>query len=166
MEQVRGSESPLPVKAARGAGPGGRGCPACSRRGPCPWRGSLHTRQAPLPSAWRWTTTLPRAPHTTAITTQRQHAGTVRAYTSPSISPPPPRRRFCFTGGYVEAALWFPGDDYISGFWPAFWLMVSPALLPPAGMPFALARGTGRLLPGQRRQLDSSRLVAAAPPVC
>ncbi|KAL4425109.1 hypothetical protein ABPG77_008214 [Micractinium sp. CCAP 211/92] len=31
--------------------------------------------------------------------------------------------KFCFTGGYVEAALWFPGDDYISGFWPAFWLM-------------------------------------------
>lgn len=28
--------------------------------------------------------------------------------------------QFCFTGGYIEAALIFPGDDYISGFWPAF----------------------------------------------
>ncbi len=29
-----------------------------------------------------------------------------------------------FTGGYVEANLLFPGDHFISGFWPAFWLMV------------------------------------------
>ncbi|PRW60711.1 glycoside hydrolase family 16 [Chlorella sorokiniana] len=31
--------------------------------------------------------------------------------------------KFCYTGGYIEAGLQFPGDDYISGFWPAFWLM-------------------------------------------
>lgn len=58
----------------------------------------------------------------------------------PTHAPPPvasPCRswnKFCFTGGYVEAGLWLPGDDYISGFWPAFWLMGASSL--PAG--FAL----------------------------
>ncbi|KAL4430015.1 hypothetical protein ABPG77_004385 [Micractinium sp. CCAP 211/92] len=31
--------------------------------------------------------------------------------------------KFCFTGGYLEAELQFPGDNFHSGFWPAFWLM-------------------------------------------
>ncbi|KAL4448085.1 hypothetical protein ABPG75_005304 [Micractinium tetrahymenae] len=31
--------------------------------------------------------------------------------------------KFCFTGGYLEASVQLPGDDYISGLWPAFWLL-------------------------------------------
>ncbi|KAL4424790.1 hypothetical protein ABPG77_000830 [Micractinium sp. CCAP 211/92] len=31
--------------------------------------------------------------------------------------------KFCFTGGYVEARLQLPGNDFASGFWPALWLM-------------------------------------------
>jgi len=31
--------------------------------------------------------------------------------------------KFCFTGGYIEAAITFPGDAKNPGFWPAFWLM-------------------------------------------
>lgn len=27
-----------------------------------------------------------------------------------------PLPQFCYTGGYIEAGLQFPGDDYISGF--------------------------------------------------
>ncbi len=29
---------------------------------------------------------------------------------------PLPAAQFCYTGGYVEAGLQFPGDDYVSGF--------------------------------------------------
>ena len=31
--------------------------------------------------------------------------------------------KFCFTGGYVEAAVSLPGVNNIQGFWPAIWSM-------------------------------------------
>ncbi|KAL4437123.1 hypothetical protein ABPG75_004262 [Micractinium tetrahymenae] len=31
--------------------------------------------------------------------------------------------KFCFTGGYIETRLQLPGNEFASGFWPAFWLM-------------------------------------------
>ncbi|KAK2077814.1 hypothetical protein QBZ16_004662 [Prototheca wickerhamii] len=31
--------------------------------------------------------------------------------------------KFCFTGGYLEASVKMPGDDFTSGFWPAIWLL-------------------------------------------
>ena len=31
--------------------------------------------------------------------------------------------KFCYTGGYLEMSVKFPGDDKVPGFWPAFWVM-------------------------------------------
>ncbi|EFN59204.1 hypothetical protein CHLNCDRAFT_138137 [Chlorella variabilis] len=31
--------------------------------------------------------------------------------------------KFCYTGGYIEAAVQLPGNAVTSGFWPAFWTM-------------------------------------------
>ncbi|KAI3431296.1 hypothetical protein D9Q98_004355 [Chlorella vulgaris] len=31
--------------------------------------------------------------------------------------------KFCFTGGYLESRLQLPGNETVSGFWPALWLM-------------------------------------------
>lgn len=31
--------------------------------------------------------------------------------------------KFCFTGGYIEAAVSLPGDPTVSGLWPAVWTM-------------------------------------------
>ena len=57
----------------------------------------------------------------------------------PSVSTPTPIQ-FCYTGGYIEAGLQFPGDDYISGFcewvaegmgsvvWLACWRMAAHVL--------------------------------------
>ena len=72
----------------------------------------------------------------------------------PSAAPAPrrrchasrPREQFCFTGGYLEAALQFPGDDYISGFWPAFWLMGNLAR---PGAAAAAAAAAAALRPGR-----------------
>lgn len=32
--------------------------------------------------------------------------------------------KFCFTGGYIEAAVQLPGANNILGLWPAVWTMV------------------------------------------
>jgi beta-glucanase (GH16 family) len=34
-----------------------------------------------------------------------------------------PRNKFCFTGGYIEAAVQLPGLSNIAGFWPSLWTM-------------------------------------------
>ena len=31
--------------------------------------------------------------------------------------------KWCYTGGYVEMKVKFPGDSKVPGFWPAFWVM-------------------------------------------
>ena len=31
--------------------------------------------------------------------------------------------KFCFTGGYVEAAVTLPGANNVAGMWPAIWSM-------------------------------------------
>ncbi|KAL4428224.1 hypothetical protein ABPG75_002313 [Micractinium tetrahymenae] len=62
-------------------------------------------------------------PNTAFAPVQRPHGevwNVTKNYTSGFISS---WNKFCFTGGYVEASLLFPGDHFISGFWPAFWLM-------------------------------------------
>lgn len=33
------------------------------------------------------------------------------------------RNKFCFTGGYVEAAVQLPGANNVVGLWPAVWTM-------------------------------------------
>lgn len=33
------------------------------------------------------------------------------------------RNKFCFTGGYIEAAAQLPGENNVVGMWPAVWTM-------------------------------------------
>lgn len=33
------------------------------------------------------------------------------------------RNKFCFTGGYIEAAVQLPGTNNVIGMWPAIWTM-------------------------------------------
>jgi beta-glucanase (GH16 family) len=33
------------------------------------------------------------------------------------------RNKFCFTGGYIEAAVQLPGPNNVIGMWPAIWTM-------------------------------------------
>src|SRR5260221_1516722 len=35
----------------------------------------------------------------------------------------PGRNKFCFTGGYIEAAVQLPGPNNVIGMWPAIWTM-------------------------------------------
>lgn len=35
----------------------------------------------------------------------------------------PDRNKFCFTGGYIEAAVQLPGANNVIGMWPAVWTM-------------------------------------------
>ncbi|PSC76523.1 Beta-glucan synthesis-associated SKN1 [Micractinium conductrix] len=68
--------------------------------------------------------TMQRTGDTSEVAPTQQPDGTVwqvaRPYKSGFLSG---WNKFCYTGGYVEAAVQLPGNDQASGFWPAFWVM-------------------------------------------
>lgn len=76
--------------------------------------------------------------------------------------------KFCFTGGYIEAGLWFPGDDYISGFWPAFWMMGNLArpgyMMSTSGMwPYSYNSCGGDLSGSEKEGANKPQKITACP---